>query len=308
VIERAESEALFGSVSRGDDDRLSDRDILIVDDDTSTLRRRSASLASEGWSVASYTFAKLNALSDRGALFLQHLKLEASIVSDPNGRLAKVLCNFEVKSAYGAELKENSGLARLAFYRPSSSLGRLWAADVLYVAVRNYGILRLAETGRHAYAYSDVLAAMRDCGWIGDEAIAPLLKLRLAKALYRAGEHNMPSCYPSGWLDDAIRHLPSDLRDSAAIEAHPLAVLARSRNLAKAAPSYHRLRSLERSLVALQSLGRDRVHDDALVRLKSWIENPRAYASMATINEDDLNSLLRRIAGANGSLHKQATG
>lgn len=295
VTQRAESEALFGSVSRGDCDRLSDRDILIVDDDIKLLQRRSAFLKQKGWSVASYTFGKLNTLADRGALFLQHLKLEASIVTDRTGRLVKVLNNFEAKKDYSAELAENSDLANLARYRPSGKLGDLWAADVLYVAVRNHGILKLAELRQHAYAYSDVLIAMRDFGWIDEQAVAPLLKLRLAKSLYRAGENNIPECYPNAWLDQAFSYLPLELQSSPAIMASPVAVLINARNLAESVPSYHRLRALERALVALQTLGISGSDHAAFVKLKSWIENPRAYASMATVNEKNLNRMFERV-------------
>ena len=65
----AKAEAVFGSASRGDNDALSDRDILIVDTDIHLLNRRQAALEASGWSVASYTFAKLNALVRKGALF-----------------------------------------------------------------------------------------------------------------------------------------------------------------------------------------------------------------------------------------------
>lgn len=82
---RAEAEAIFGSAARGDADAISDRDILIVDDDCDVLRKRSVILKNDGFSVASYTFRKLQALAQHGALFLQHLKLEAVIISDRRG-------------------------------------------------------------------------------------------------------------------------------------------------------------------------------------------------------------------------------
>lgn len=295
MTQHVESEALFGSISRGDCDHLSDRDILIVDDDLELLQRRANSLKQDGWSVAPYTFRKLSALANRGALFLQHLKLEASILVDRNGRLAKALNNFEAKKDYSAELLENSDLANLARYRPAGKLGDLWAADVLYVAVRNHGILKLAELRHHAYAYSDVLIAMGDLGWIDKQAVAPLLKLRLAKSLYRAGETNIPALYPNTWLDQAFSCLPSELQRSPAVIASPVAVLFNAKDLANSASSYHRLRALERSLVALQTLGIAGSDDASFLKLKSWIENPRSYASIATANEKELNKMFARV-------------
>ena len=71
----AASEAIFGSCARGRTDALSDRDILIVDDDREVLRARASVLMADGKSVAPYTFLKLEKLAVNGALFIQHLRL-----------------------------------------------------------------------------------------------------------------------------------------------------------------------------------------------------------------------------------------
>lgn len=127
----AASEAIFGSAARGDADTMSDRDILIVDDNVTVLRERAKALTDEGWSVAAYTFAKLFALCGKGALFIQHIKLESSLLVDQDGRLERVLADFELRASYQNEIHENGKLAALAGVAPQGARGCLLAADIL---------------------------------------------------------------------------------------------------------------------------------------------------------------------------------
>ncbi len=118
VSSKASSEAIFGSIVRGDNDSLSDKDILIVDDCISILSARKEVLESEGWSVASYTFKKLKALSDNGALFIQHLKQESSITHDKDNKLSDALRAFKPKHSYHVDLRANLQLAIMHLTTP----------------------------------------------------------------------------------------------------------------------------------------------------------------------------------------------
>jgi hypothetical protein len=289
----ASSEAMFGSWSRGDNDVLSDRDILIVDADLQVLRERASALKKEGWSVAAYTFAKLEALSEIGALFLQHLKIEARITVDNQDRLRIIIDNFRPKVNYREEIAINNNLFALAACRPATKLGGLWAADVLYVAVRNWGIMTLAEVGCHTYAYSDVLERLSENGIIEGKSIGPLLKLRLVKALYRSSE-SVPSDHIRRMLNGVAAGLPIELSRNF-IEAKPADILD-SNSLPANAPAYHRLRRLERSYVALKALRPHIEGNSSLDLLRGWIANPRAYAFLASRSEPELDDLFRKIA------------
>lgn len=275
---RASSEALFGSASRGDADALSDRDILIVDDDTAILRKRAAVLTCEGWSVASYTFAKLDAIAAKGALFVQHLKLESEILEDHQGRLAKILGSYRPKSDYRQELAENSRLAAIAASVPSGGGGALLAADILYVAVRNFGVLRLAERGIHKYSFSSILSSLESEKLIGEQGKESLASLRFLKCIYRSGERTH-GAHTVDVLNQALLKLPKGHFPASVRPKHPIAIIHDEMPVGTSA--YLLLRDLERRFLALQAIESDCGAREELRQLKKWIENPRAYASFA---------------------------
>lgn len=272
------AEALFGSAARGDADALSDRDMLIVDDDVVALTARSQELEAQGASVASYTFAKLEALAARGALFIQHLKLEAQVIRDRGGRLAQLLADFSPRLDYSAEIAENAALSALAGAVPSGSRGVLLAADILYVSVRNHGVLSLAERGVHTYQFDTVIAGLEGEGLIEPGGARALAALRFLKCLYRGGEVGRAAAARHA-VETALTVLPQNYFPTSFSVLDPSRIIA-APCLTNVAP-YVALRDLERRLVAVQALGHDPNVDDDLARLVRWIKNPRAYASIS---------------------------
>ncbi len=277
-IRSASAEALFGSAARGDADALSDRDVLIVDDDLEVLVARSAELEAQGASVAPYTFAKLSALATQGALFLQHLKLEAQVIRDKGGRLARLLADFSPRSDYSMEIADNAALSALAGSVPTGAKGILLAADILYVSVRNHGVLSLAERGVHAYAFDAVTNGLEAEGLIAPGGARALGSLRFLKCLYRSGE-TFRSDATREAVEAALRVLPSTSFPTNVRVLAPRRVIAAPSPVSAA--SYVVLRDLERRIVALQALGHDPAVDANLARLFRWISNPRAYAPIS---------------------------
>ncbi|WP_228242069.1 hypothetical protein [Porphyrobacter sp. GA68] len=288
---RAASEALFGSCARGDTDRLSDRDFLIVDDDVAVLRARAMSLKAEGVSVASYTFRKLEALAERGALFLQHLRLEASIVSDRNERLAKLLDGFRPNECYDREIRDNSNLAALITTIPPGPNAELWAADVLYVTVRNFGVLWLASRGRHLFAYDRILEALQEEGLLHAAGISTLRRLRFLKSLYRSDD-SATSGTVIRMIREALAGLPEEYFPSA-IRTVPAGEVLAGPSPADGSPAYLQVRDLEKRIIAARFLGCNRFADPALTSLNEWVRNPRAYANLSASKAPELR---RRLA------------
>jgi hypothetical protein len=275
----ASAEAVFGSASRGDVDTMSDRDILIVDDDLAVLRARTRDLEADGWSVAPYTYAKLAALAGKGALFIQHLKLESTILVDQEGRLACLLAAFRPRADYSSEISENSRLAFLAETVPEGPRGILLAADILYVTVRNFGVLSLAERGVHVYGFSAVVGALEAERLILPGGTRALAALRFMKCLYRAGEsQRLSSAHES--VRKALAVLPRRFFPADVLIVQCQKILAAPLPIHPVSP-YFVLRELERRLVALQTLGHADALDVDLARLSRWITNPRAYASLS---------------------------
>ena len=290
----AASEAVFGSAARGDNDALSDRDVLIVDDDVAVLSSRIQALEAEGASVASYTFAQLAALSARGALFIQHLKLEANISRDRNGRLGKLLAGFVPKDDYSAEIEENTHLSKLAGLVPVGARGMLLAADILYVTVRNHGVLSLASRGIHVYAFDNVVALLERERMIAPGGARALKALRFLKCLYRNGEGGRAHAAKEA-IDIALAVLPSEYFPPEICGVDPRDIIG-APVPQPGASSYLVLRDLERRLVALQMLGREHLLKGDGLKLAAWIANPRAYAMTSCRNAPRLQSAIARAA------------
>lgn len=290
----ASSEAIFGSSARGDTDQMSDRDILIVDEDVSVLRARSKVLKAAGWSVASYTFAKLDALAERGALFIQHLKLESTITIDRNERLRTRLERFEPRSDYASEIGDNDQLASLAGIMPDSPSAPLLSADILYVTVRNFGVLKLAERGIHVYSYDHVLRELERSGFISPGSSRHLSALRFLKCLYRSGEDAAAS-RAKILIADALRSLPSDHFPSRLKLVDPLSFL-KAPCPPDSGPAYLQLRDLERRYLALKSIGLTPEQSLQFDRLSEWIKNPRAYSFVSGLLAPELRLDMYRIA------------
>lgn len=290
----ASSEAVFGSSSRGDSDALSDQDMLIVDNEVATLSARQKFLEAKGWSVASYTFIKLDFLSRKGSLFIQHLKDEAKILRDVDEGLSSTLMAFRPKESYQSEIAENSGLAQLVTMWPNTGAGALWAADVLYVFVRNFGILYLAEKKRYVFSYAAVLEGLAEDGVIEFASVSKLLKLRFAKSLHRSHQRISLSA-ASDIIGAAIETLPDEWFPKQTRPISPREAILRSHVLGPSSPAYHRLRNLERAYIALMAVKPDKRTQRNLSVLGKWIENPRAYASFAAGFEDELLVCMKNL-------------
>lgn len=301
----ASAEALFGSAARGDADALSDRDILIVDDDVEVLAGRSAELKSQGASVASYTYAKLMALAARGALFVQHLKLEAQVARDIEGRLARLLADFSPRSDYSTEIADNAALSALAGTVPTGARGMLLAADILYVGVRNHGVLSLAERGVHVYGFDAVIGGLEAEGLLAPGGARSLGALRFLKCLYRNGEPGGGDVVQNT-VETALSVLPPAFFPTRIRALDPRLIISAPRPTNAAA--YLVLRDLERRLVALQELGHDPAWDAELARLARWIANPRAYTSLSQRLAPRVQAAIEQIALGYRPARSAATG
>jgi hypothetical protein len=233
----------------------------------------------------------LAALSKGGALFIQHLKIEARITNDPDGRLGAVLDAFRPKSSYQTDIDLNFKLAELAATYPNTAVGGLWAADVLYVALRNFGVLYLAQGGRYVFSYAEILTVLAADGLIDAEGGGDLLWLRLAKSLYRSGEKISPTTI-NARLARAVRSLPHFLPIVLAPQM-PAKILRSLAPLSAASPSYHRLRQLECAYIALATVNPGYRSSQRIAQLKRWINNPRAYANLAALLEGEIVADIR---------------
>ena len=186
--EAASSEAIFGSVARGNLDHLSDQDYLIVDHDPVTRFKRKIALEHQGWSVASYSWSRLRKLIEKGVLFVQHLKQEALVIRDVEDRLKRELSLFVPKYSYRREIDETVRLITSATSNVNTGIERAWASDVLAVGTRNLAILTLAERGQYLFDYDAVINVYADMKRLGSFERQLLSDLRHYKYSYRSGD------------------------------------------------------------------------------------------------------------------------
>lgn len=182
------SVALFGSVARGDNDGYSDRDLLIVSDEGATLRSLKSKYDSAGWSCTAYSWARLHRDADSGSLFVQHLKQESKIVSDPTDQLAQLLAKYSPRGSYKREWSSTASLVgNLLEYMPHCEAGPMWALDVLAVGFRSLAVATLADYGIYAFSNSKLLDGLVQSGKIKKEDWHQLDTLRRFKSLHRKG-------------------------------------------------------------------------------------------------------------------------
>jgi hypothetical protein len=142
------------------------------------------------------------------------------------------------------------------------------------------------------------LEALAEDGIISENALPDLLKLRLAKSLYRSGERIRVKTVAS-MVQRAIAALPEPSFPKQSIAASSDDILSRTVALSYGSSAYHRLRSLERAYLSLLVLHPKRVAPKEFAALVRWIKNPRAYASFAATLEQDLIAQMQDTAGAN---------
>ena len=150
--------AIFGSEARGDNDIFSDRDLLIVSEDETRLREMKCKYESIGWSCTAYSWSRLQQAADQGSLFVQHLKQESKILSDPSDRLADLLAQYSTKANYKRESNGAASLlGTLVQHLPRCDAGPMWTLDVLSVGFRSLAVANLADNGIYAFANSGII-------------------------------------------------------------------------------------------------------------------------------------------------------
>ncbi len=190
--------AVFGSAARGDFDAYSDRDLLIVTDDRRDLNALKSRYDSFGWSCSAYSWNRLQHAADQGSLFVQHLKQESKIVSDPRHRLLQVFNNYSTKGSYEREATGAANLlGDLISTVPWCDYGPMWTVDVLSVGFRSLAVAKLADYGIYSFANSDILNGLYKIGILDHADANRLWRLRQYKSIYRKGRIDRQLNWPT---------------------------------------------------------------------------------------------------------------
>ena len=185
---------IFGSSTRKDFDKYSDKDLLIVADDISHLEKLKKEYQKEGWSVSSYTYSKLSYISKIGGLFIEHLKNEGEIIRDDNNKLETILNSHISKNNYDIELKETKEFFNILTKIPKRTISYAWFCDTFFVGLRNYLIYENANNRMYEFSYIGLLNNLYNKKRISKLDFNLLKELRVIKRNYREGiKDELPS-------------------------------------------------------------------------------------------------------------------
>ena len=196
--------AIFGSTARGDDDAFSDRDLLIVSNDEVSLREMKNKYNSLGWSCTAYSWSRLQHAADHGSLFVQHLKQESKILSDPSDRLTQLFDQYSVSANYKTVWAGAASLVgELSRHLPHCDARPMWTLDVLSVGFRSLAVANLADHGIYAFSNTGIINGLTRTGMVGAEDKQQLSALRRFKSLYRRATIDKKATWP--FVFDHIR-------------------------------------------------------------------------------------------------------
>lgn len=177
--------AIFGSSLRPNFDKYSDKDLLIVSNSYSTLTKLKNQYEQDGFSVSTYTYKKLAHLSNNGSLFVQHLKIESQILTDDRCLLLKILENHTESIPTSKQINESIEYFDYLKNIPNSHIGYAWYCDCFYVGIRNYLILKSAESKKYKFSFLDLINDLIMSKNIDASEFETLRQLRVLKKNYR---------------------------------------------------------------------------------------------------------------------------
>ncbi|MGJ8677590.1 MAG: hypothetical protein ACSHX0_08735 [Akkermansiaceae bacterium] len=289
------SMAVFGSLARTDTDVHSDRDLLIVSDDVDLLQENEYTFTRRGYSCSTYTWKKLEYLTQTGSLFIKHLIEESVVFSDPSGKLQLLYKSFQIRDSYQKEFWDGYRLTTLLHKTPDCAEGIRWANDALFVAFRTMAIPFLADLGVYKFSLTDIIDELVRRGLIEGHDEQNLFKLRVGKSLYRKG-----SKQPSLSLDE-LRQVSECISRAFSINCS-INVASRSAIISEAFDSltkqsdgsYFRLRLIEKAMITA-SLSASKTELVQIKNIRNRTTAPSAYACHTLKKESNLMTKTMKI-------------
>ena len=141
-----------------------------------------------GWNVSRFSREEFEEMAASQSLFVQHAKQDGRLARDDGGYLRETLGGFQITRCYHREVKEAVAPIFSIGAAEKSLWGRLFQADVLYVAVRNACILHRASVARPDFDFSRLVRWSADAAGLSAEDTEHLLRLRRLKVAYRGRE------------------------------------------------------------------------------------------------------------------------
>jgi len=176
---------VIGSVARKDSDILSDKDLLAVGCPVEVAIAVS-DYAKSGWNIAHYSKPEFEAMARSLSLFVQHVKQDGRFVRDDQGYLRKILECYSANQDYTQQLSVAIKPIRSLGEIERGYWGKLFQADILYVAVRNACILHRATVAQPEFDFDRLITWVSGTIGLKSAEKDALLRLRSLKHAYRA--------------------------------------------------------------------------------------------------------------------------
>jgi len=279
--------AEFGSTSRSTSDKYSDRDLLVVcnKDKQSMLYER---FSNKGFSVSVLNPEQLMYMKQRGSLFLQHLRAEAKILIDSDGRLARFLNSCELVPPSVTELRKCKGTIKFISSWSDSITLSAWKSDFLYCISRDLLIKTLATKGVVVFGLEDLEREVGLHYGVSKEEFENLRALRKIKAAYRSNNelpHEMVE-NANAWLITLRHTFDAPLIDASMESLESKVKHLKDRQFNSA---YERLRSLEAVYLIARSNNLRHPDHDLLMK---HILSPNRYGSSQNRKTSQINKYL----------------
>lgn len=281
--------AEFGSSCRNDSDHISDRDLLVVCDQS--LRYRLVKkYSSFGFSVSCHSFGQLVCMQQHGSLFIQHLKDEAIIRADPGALLERFLVSCDFVTPAVDELRRCEETLFSILYWPDQIETFSWKADFLYCAVRDYLIKRIAVHGIAVFGLHNIGQKCNEIWGISKDEFCVLEQLRRIKANHRAGRQNHSTIYASLFEKTRLLLARISRRFNHRMSSNKsiLEYLSRHHFLSP----YHQLRVLECAYLVSNIYG---IKHYASNRIHSLVSNPNFYHSSSKYQAPEVQKYLTEL-------------
>ena len=263
----------YGSSIRGNSDKYSDKDLLIVAEEIDVLNSLKDYYTNNGWSVSTYTYKKLNYLSTNGFLFVKHLIKEGQIINDYGNSLKSILGNFNECLDYKMEMEKASYFLNFVSEIPDNILSYSWLLDNIYLTFRNYLIYESALNKKYNFGYIGLIFNLLSENRINQTEADKLLQLRVIKSCYR---NNYNDITPSKEFARDIISIVNRIGLKITTTFTPTKLELNALNFNKIDSAYKKLRLIE--LI----LKNESIQDEYL---NKCISNPQMYATNKSIEK-----------------------
>lgn len=181
----------FGSITRRESDKYSDKDILIIYKEKFPKDDKKL-YTNQGYSVSIFNTKKAKYLTSNGSLFFKHIILEGNQIKGRNDLKELGKLWYPLKN-YDAEIEDNLDLLSCLANTPNNIYGVLAAIDISITSIRNILIRKLANQGMYLFSWIEILIKSIELNMLTKAEANCILAGRKLKKTYRNDIYFTPS-------------------------------------------------------------------------------------------------------------------